>query len=110
MNQSGMGIYKIQYLYHTRIFSNMSNLMITKTVKKVAEWQGVKMYGKVKEKLAIIPDLTAQRMETLMGGPTGCGKSHLAEQIAKALGLRFGSLSCSSGMSEGQITGRLIPT
>ena len=45
-----------------------------------------------------------------MVGPAGCGKSHLAEQIAKALGLRFGSISCSAGMSEGQITGRLIPT
>ena len=79
-------------------------------VVKVADRPAVKMDGKVHEKFAEILDLAAQRMEILMVGPAGCGKSHLAEQIAKALGLRFGSISCSAGMSEGQITGRLIPT
>jgi MoxR-like ATPase len=68
------------------------------------------MVERVHEKFAEILDLAGQRMEILMIGPAGCGKSHLADQIAKALGLRFGSISCSAGMSEGQITGRLIPT
>lgn len=77
---------------------------------KVADRPLVRMHGRVHEKFAEILDLAAQRMEILMVGPAGCGKSHLAEQIAKALGLRFGSISCSAGMSEGQITGRLIPT
>jgi cobaltochelatase CobS len=54
--------------------------------------------------------LAGQRRHVLMIGPAGCGKSHLAGQVAKALDLRFGSISCSAGMSEGQITGRLIPT
>src|SRR6266571_7870216 len=83
---------------------------VQEIIVRIAERPAVKMDGKVHEKFAEILDLAAQRMETLMVGPAGCGKSHLAEQIAKALGLRFGSLSCSSGMSEGQITGRLIPT
>jgi cobaltochelatase CobS len=83
---------------------------VQEIVVKVADRPAVKMDGKVHEKFAEILELAAQRMEVLMVGPAGCGKSHLAEQIAKALGLRFGSLSCSSGMSEGQITGRLIPT
>src|SRR5882724_12031958 len=82
---------------------------VQEIVVKVADRPAVKMDGKVHEKFSEILDLAAQRMETLMVGPAGCGKSHLAEQIAKALGLRFGSISCSSGMSEGQITGRLIP-
>ncbi len=77
---------------------------------KVADRPAVKMDGKAHEKFAEILDLAAQRMEILMVGPAGCGKSHLAEQIAKALGLRFGSIACSAGMSEGQITGRLIPS
>lgn len=42
-------------------------------------------------------------------GPTGCGKTHIARQVAKALDRRFGFISCSSGMSEGQLLGRLIP-
>src|SRR6266567_2576690 len=83
---------------------------VKEIVVKVADRPTVKMDGKVHEKFTEILDLAAQRMEILMVGPAGCGKSHLAEQIAKALGLRFGSISCSAGMSEGQITGRLIPT
>jgi MoxR-like ATPase len=83
---------------------------IKEIVVKVADRSAVRMDGKVHEKFVEILDLAAQRMEILMVGPAGCGKSHLAEQIAKALGLRFGSISCSAGMSEGQITGRLIPT
>jgi len=83
---------------------------IKEIVVRVADRPAVRMDGKVHEKFAEILDLAAQRMEILLVGPAGCGKSHLAEQIAKALGLRFGSISCSAGMSEGQITGRLIPT
>ena len=83
---------------------------VREIIVKVADRPAVKMDGKVHEKFAEILDLAAQRMEVLMVGPAGCGKSHLAEQIAQGLGLRFGSLSCSAGMSEGQITGRLIPT
>ena len=83
---------------------------IKEIVVKVADRPAVNLDGKVHEKFAEILDLAAQRMEILMVGPAGCGKSHLAEQIAIALGLRFGSISCSAGMSEGQITGRLIPT
>src|ERR1700730_15406242 len=52
-------------------------------VVKVADRPAVKMDGKVHEKFSEILDLAAQRMETLMVGPAGCGKSHLAEQIAK---------------------------
>jgi MoxR-like ATPase len=83
---------------------------VKEIVVKVADRPAVRIDGKVHAKLTEILDLAAQRMEILMVGPAGCGKSHLAEQIAKALGLRFGTISCSVGMSEGQITGRLIPT
>lgn len=51
-----------------------------------------------------------KRQNILLIGPAGCGKTHLAEQVAKALGLRFAHISCSAGMSEGQLTGRLLPT
>ncbi|PYV13060.1 MAG: hypothetical protein DMG21_21985 [Acidobacteria bacterium] len=83
---------------------------IKEIVVKVADLPAVRMDGKVHEKFAEVLDLAAQRMEILMVGPAGCGKSHFAEQVAKALALRFRSISCSGAMSEGQITGRLIPT
>lgn len=53
--------------------------------------------------------LAKQRMNIMLPGPAGCGKTHLAAQVAKALGLRFASISCSAGMSEGQLTGKLLP-
>lgn len=53
--------------------------------------------------------LAKARKNIMLPGPAGCGKTHLAEQVAKALGLRFGVVSCSAGMSEGQLTGKLLP-
>lgn len=54
--------------------------------------------------------LAHARIPILLVGPAGTGKTYLAEQIAKALGLRFGFLSCSIGLSEGAVMGRLLPT
>ena len=73
---------------------------IKEIVVKVADRPAVRMDGKLHEKFVEVIDLAAQRMEILMVGPAGCGKSHLAGQVAKALGLRFGTISCSAGMSE----------
>lgn len=52
----------------------------------------------------------AARVHALLVGPAGSGKTHLAEQVAKALGLNFYHVSCSAGMSEGVLLGRLLPT
>jgi cobaltochelatase CobS len=45
----------------------------------------------------------------LLVGPAGAGKTHLAHQIAKALGREFGTLHCTAGASESQLTGYLLP-
>jgi ATP-dependent protease Clp ATPase subunit len=60
---------------------------LTEIAVKVADRPAVTMQGKVHERFAEILDVAAQRMEVLMIGPAGCGKSHLAEQIAKTLGV-----------------------
>lgn len=49
-------------------------------------------------------------LNVMLVGPAGCGKTHLAGQVAKALGRPFGSISGSAGVSEAQLTGRLLPT
>jgi len=54
-------------------------------------------------------ELAQAREHIFLPGPAGCGKSHLAEQVAQALGLKFGFISCSAGMSESQLLGRMVP-
>lgn len=45
----------------------------------------------------------------LMVGPAGSGKTTLAENLAEALGLEFGFLSLSAGVSETHLFGRTLP-
>lgn len=65
--------------------------------------------GHVHEAFDEVLALASMRKTIFLPGPAGCGKTHLAGQIAEALGLQFGFISCSERMSEGQITGRLVP-
>lgn len=54
--------------------------------------------------------LVAKGANVLIVGPAGCGKTHLAQQVAKALNRRFGMISGSAGASESQLMGWLLPT
>ena len=54
--------------------------------------------------------LASVRQNILIVGPAGCGKTKMAHQVADALSLPFGMISCSAGMSENQLTGWLLPT
>jgi MoxR-like ATPase len=49
------------------------------------------------------------RDNILLVGPAGCGKTQLAHQVADALSLPFSFIACTSGMSETQLTGWLLP-
>lgn len=53
--------------------------------------------------------LAQARKNIFIYGPTGSGKSFVCGQIAEALGLPFYFVSCTAGMSEGQLAGRLLP-
>lgn len=53
--------------------------------------------------------LVAAREEAFIWGPTGCGKTHICEQVAKVLNLPYDFVSCTSGMSESHITGKFLP-
>ena len=48
-------------------------------------------------------------LNVLLVGPAGCGKTHLAHQVAEALGRPFASISCTAGMSESSLTGWMLP-
>ena len=67
---------------------------------------------KILRKVTLFPN-------TMLVGPAGCGKTHIGKQVAEALGYyvndedpqsEFAAISCSIGMSESALTGRLLPT
>lgn len=45
----------------------------------------------------------------MLVGPKGCGKTYLAEQIAKNLARPHGMMSLSGGVTEGKLFGRVTP-
>ncbi|MEL6107768.1 MAG: AAA family ATPase [Planctomycetota bacterium] len=59
--------------------------------------------------LAEVLELIESGENVMLVGPAGTGKSYLAESVAKKLGRRFGSISCSAGMSESHLVGRMLP-
>ena len=46
--------------------------------------------------------------QCMLVGPAGTGKTTLASQVAQALKLPFAAISCSAGMSEAHLTGRML--
>ena len=69
----------------------------------------IKLEGTVHPVFDKVLKLAQARKHIFLPGPAGCGKSHLAQQLAEALGLKFGFISCSAGMSESQLLGRMVP-
>lgn len=44
----------------------------------------------------------------MLVGPAGTGKTTLAQNVAEALNTAFGHISCTAGMSEGHVLGRML--
>jgi MoxR-like ATPase len=65
--------------------------------------------GRPPRKFERILRLAKARRNILLVGPAGSGKTYAAELVAEALGLEFSFISCSAGMSEGHLMGRLLP-
>lgn len=88
----------------------------TKSQERVVQVQlksGTKVVKNTKglfhEKFEKLLKLAEARMNIFIYGPTGCGKSHVCAQLAEALNLSFSFVSCTAGMSEGILGGRLLP-
>ena len=69
-----------------------------------------KLKGRQHQCFERVIQLASQRVNVLLVGPAGSGKTFLGSQIAKALKMDFSSISCSAGMSESQLSGWLLPT
>lgn len=50
------------------------------------------------------------KTNVLLVGPAGCGKTHLIEQLAKALDCDHTIVSGTAGATEGDLIGRLLPS
>lgn len=72
--------------------------------------KNVKVNGIAHKVFPEVLELASQRKPVFLTGPSGCGKTHLAGMVHEALKSRkFGSISCSVGMSESHLQGKLIP-
>ncbi len=90
------------------VIENARKEFITIQVK-VGNKKPKKIKGIVCEEFPHLLQLAQERINIMMVGPAGCGKTHIAGQMASALELDFASQSCSAGMSESQLTGWLLP-
>lgn len=69
----------------------------------------VKVKGYVRPEMPKVLTRISAGVNILLVGPAGCGKTHLAEQVAESLGRPFAAVSCTAGMSESAFKGRLLP-
>lgn len=89
--------------------SAKSNTRIIEVQVKSGPKKVKSITGVFHAKFERILSLAKRRKNIFIYGPTGCGKSYICSQVAKALNLNFYYVSCTSGMSEGTIAGRLLP-
>lgn len=68
----------------------------------------VKLDKKLHCKFKELTDILYYEKQAFLVGPAGTGKTTLASQAAEALALPFGHMSCTAGMSEAHLTGRMI--
>lgn len=79
---------------------------------KIEQYDGkvIKLKDKVLPKdYEKVLDLARCRRNIMLVGPAGCGKTFFGKLVADSLGLKFGSLSCTSGMSESHLLGWGLP-
>jgi len=79
----------------------------TKTIEIKSEGKPtVVLEGVMPEVFEKVLDLAICRMNIMLVGPAGCGKTTIGELIAKALSLKFGAVVCTAGMSENHLLGK----
>lgn len=78
------------------------------TLVKVPGRQDVTIEGRTHKKFKDILFLAQTERQVFLSGPSGSGKTFACSQVAKALSLPFSHISCSPGMSEAHLLGRML--
>lgn len=76
---------------------------------KMVDGKSIKLDSEPPACFQQVLDLASARVNILLVGPAGCGKTHLSRVVATALGLDYAGQSCSAGMSESTFSGWLLP-
>ncbi len=78
------------------------------TVINIPERPQVTITGRVHKKFEECLLLTQVERQLFVCGPAGSGKTTLGLQLSKALSLDFAQISCSGGLSEAHLLGRML--
>jgi cobaltochelatase CobS len=89
--------------------AELANVEPREVVVKVGDLEAKKIEGYVRPEFDKVLRRASAGINQLIIGPAGCGKTHLAGQVAEALSRPFASVSCSEGMSESALLGWLLP-
>lgn len=105
-----------EHAKHIKSFVDLTNKKIQeeaakfRTVQvKVGNNKPVKMKGLVPAVFKTVLQLAQQRKNILLVGPAGSGKTYMARLLSEALEMEYSAQSCTSGMSESQLAGWLLP-
>lgn len=90
-----------------RITAEAQKLQPTVNVIKIGSNPEVKIEGKLHHAFNEALEMLRLESQLFIAGPAGTGKTTLGAQLAKALNLSFGHISCTAGMSEAHLLGRM---
>lgn len=78
------------------------------TLVTVNNREAVKFEGKLHKDFKDALNLLIMAKQLYIAGDAGTGKTTLAGQCAKSLNIKFEHISCTAGMAESHLTGRLL--
>lgn len=81
---------------------------LTPNYIKIGEREQIKIEGRTHKEFENCAFLAQHQRQIFIAGPAGSGKTALGEQLAKAFKLDFAFISCSVGMSEAHLLGRML--